>query len=338
MVELSARSILPNFPRRKAVLLGVQVVIVGVLCWWLFRSARLDALLRALKDCPVELTLGALLLFVLERIVRPYRLSVLFRGVVGVRAAIGTQSLSQIVNLVLPMRAGEMMLIVLLRSTTPVGASAAISVVIVDRVMDIVAILIVFAVALALIPGIPPIVNGGAITLAAVCIAFVVSVAVLLIARDRILLLTATWLQRVTSIDSTAWQARLKGVLDGFTILRDPARVALALIVTAAVWTLAIGGFALVLKGVWPVAPISNAALAVCFGAIGIALLSVPAGIGVLHAGYALAAMMFGAPQEAALAFAILAHFLGLLATLAMGLTGLPLMRRAAPQIMRYIR
>jgi uncharacterized protein (TIRG00374 family) len=338
VVESPPLSSLPAFSRRKAALLGVQIVIVGVLCWWLFRSVRLDALLRALKDCPLELTLGAFLLFILERVVRPCRLSILFRGVVGPRAAIGTQSVSQIVNLLLPMRAGEMMLIVLLRSTTPVGASAALSVVIVDRVMDIMAILIVFAVALALIPGIPPIVNGGAITLAAACVVFALGVAVLLVARDRILALTARWLQRFTSIDGAAWQARLKGVLDGFAILRDPVRIALALLVTAAVWTLAIGGFALVLKGVWPVAPIPNAALAVCFGAIGIALLSVPAGIGVLHAGYALAAMVFGAPQEAALAFAILAHFLGLLATLAMGLTGVPLMRRAAPQIMRYIR
>jgi glycosyltransferase 2 family protein len=334
----SPASIAPTFSRRKAVLFGVQVVIVAALCWWLFRSVKFDALLRALRDCPVELTFGAFLLFIAERIVRPCRLSLLFRGVVAPRAAIATQSVAQVVNLLLPMRAGEMVLIFLLRSTTPVGASAALSVVIVDRVMDIIAILIVFAVALALIPGIPPIVNGGAVTLAAACVVFVAGVAILLVARERVLTLTARWLQRFTSIDGAAWLTRLKGVLDGFSILRDPARVALALAVTAVVWTLAIGGFALVLKGVWPAAPIPNAALAVCFGAIGIALLSVPAGIGVLHAGYALAAMVFGAPQEQALAFAILAHFLGLIATLAMGLTGAPLMRRAGPQIMRYIR
>lgn len=322
---------------RKAVLFGVQIAIVGVLCWWLFRNVRLDAIIRALKDCPWELSFGAFLLFVAERLVRPCRLALLFRGAVALRVAIGAQSVSQVVNLLLPMRAGEMVLIFLLRSVSRAGASMALSVVVVDRVMDIIAILIIFAIALALIPGIPPIVNGGAITLAVACHVLAASVAILLAKRDRVLKLTATWLLRFAPARGAAWHARVTGILDGFAILRDPGRVAVAFVATAVVWALAMGGFALILKGVWPVAPISTAALAVCFGSIGMALLSVPAGIGILHAGYALAAMVFGAPQEVALAFAILTHFLGLLATLFMGLSGLSLVRRASSQMMRYI-
>lgn len=330
-------SLLSGFPRRKALLVGVQIFIVVALCWALFRNVRLDAIVRALKDCPWEYSVGALLVFVAERIVRPCRLALLFRGAVPLRIAIGAQSASQVVNQLLPMRAGEMALVLLLRSATPVGASAALSVVVIDRVMDIIAILIVFAMALALVPGIPSIVYGGAITLAAACLVLVAGVAVLLLNRDRVLALAATWLQRLSPARGAAWHARVTGVVDGFAILRNPGRIALAFAVTGAVWALAIGGFALILEGVWPVAPISTAALAVCFGAIGIALLSVPAGIGVLHAGYALAAMVFGAPQEVALAFAILTHFLGLIATLLMGLSGLSLMRSAGSRIMRYI-
>lgn len=330
-------SILRAFSWRKAVLLGVQVAIVGVLCWWLFRNVRLDAIIRALNDSPWELSFGAFLLFVAERVIRPCRLAVLFRGTVPVMTAIGTQSVSQVVNMLLPMRAGEMVLIFLLRSAAPVSASVALAVVVIDRVLDVIAILIVFTVALAVIPGIPSIVNGGAITLGTACVVVLAGIVMLLATRDRVLKLTARWLQRFAPIRGAAWYARVAGVLDGLAILRDPGRIVMALLLTAAVWALAIGGFALILKGVWPAAPISTAALAVCFGAIGIALLSVPAGIGVLHAGYALAALAFGAPQEVALAFAIVAHFLGLLATLLMSLSGMSFMRRAGSRIMRFV-
>src|SRR5208282_766808 len=91
-------SLVPAFSWRKAVLFGIQIAIVGALCWWLFRNVRLDAIIRALKDCPWQLSFGAFLLFVTERVVRPCRLAVLFRGTVSLRAAIATQSVSQLVN------------------------------------------------------------------------------------------------------------------------------------------------------------------------------------------------------------------------------------------------
>lgn len=328
---------LTTFSWRKAALLGIHIALVGALCWGLFRNVRPDAIIRALLDSPWELSFGAFLLFVGDRIARPCRLAVLFGGAVRLREAIGAQSVSQLVNLVLPMRAGEMVLVFLLRTTTPVSASAALSIVVIDRLIDVIAVLIIFAVALAVIPGIPPIVNGGAITLGIASILVVAGIAILLANRDRVLNLAAKWLQGFTPARAAAWHVRIEGIIGGFGILRDPKRIALAFVVTAVVWALSISGFALILKGIWPVAPFATAALAVCFGSIGMALLSVPAGIGILHASFALAAMVFGAPQEVALAFAILAHFLGLCATLLMGLSGVPLMRRAGSQIMRYI-
>src|SRR5208282_370566 len=108
VIEQSDLSCLvPAFSWRKAVLFGIQIAIVGALCWWLFRNERLDAIIRPLRDCPWQLSFGALVSFVAERVARPCRLAVLFRGTVPLRAAIATQSVSQVVNLLLPMRAGE---------------------------------------------------------------------------------------------------------------------------------------------------------------------------------------------------------------------------------------
>src|SRR4051812_31015471 len=97
----------PIFPKsafswRKALLFGIQIAIVGALCWGLFRNVRLDAIVRALKDCPWECSAGALLVFAAERIVRPCRLALLFGGAVPLRVAIGAQSVSQLVNQLLP--------------------------------------------------------------------------------------------------------------------------------------------------------------------------------------------------------------------------------------------
>src|SRR5258708_31053910 len=102
----SGLSYLLSGPRRKALLVGIQIFIVVALCWGLFRNVRIDVLIRVLRDCPWEFSFGALLIFGAERIVRPCRLALLFRGVVPLRVAIGAQSVSQVVNQLLPMRAG----------------------------------------------------------------------------------------------------------------------------------------------------------------------------------------------------------------------------------------
>ena len=62
--------------------------------------------------------------------------------------------------------------------------------------------------------------------------------------------------------------------------------------------------------------------------ALGNAIVSVPAGIGVVHAANMLAVVMFGGSQEVGLAFAVCAHALTTAVTAVMGVIYLPVARR----------
>jgi uncharacterized protein (TIRG00374 family) len=332
VIEAAVRPTMPlssPFSWRKALFLAVQVALVAALCWALFHNVQLENLLSALRNCPWEFSAGAFLLFLIERLVRPLRLFALLGGAATARDVLGAQSASQMVNLLLPMRAGEMLLVLLLRTVTRLGASYTLSIVVVDRLMDVIVVLLIFALTLALVPGVPSIASGGAMTLAGACAIAILAIAILLASRARVLRLAEQWLVRVAPARSVAWNTRLRRTIEGFAVLQNPRRVAVALAATAVTWMLAISGASLILLGVWPEAPLIAAPLAICFGAIGITLLSVPAGLGVLHASFALAAMIFGARQEVALAFALLTHFLGFCATLLIGITGVPIVRRA---------
>src|SRR6185369_794124 len=101
-----------------------------------------------------------------------------------------------------------------------------------------------------------------------------------------------------------------------------------ALLASFATWGLAAFASWLMLVAIWPKAPFAAVSLGICLAVIGNAIVSVPAGIGVVHAANMLAVVMFGASQEVGLAFAVCAHGLTTAVTAVMGLMYLPIARR----------
>jgi uncharacterized protein (TIRG00374 family) len=310
---------------------------VVALCYLVFYNVEITFVIGALRNSQWELFLLAFLVLVGERLVRPYRLAKLLGETAPVRQIVAAQCVSQVINLALPMRSGEIFLVFLLRATTRIPASYAFSVVVIDRLLDVVAILAIFAVAIAMSPGILPVANQGAILLGLLCVAAILGIVAVIAARERILAWTERGLQRFAPTRIEVWSRRADQVMHGFAILKDFRRVAIALAATAATWGLAVFAAWLVLRGIWPEAPIWAAALGICFGLIGTTLVSVPAGIGVLHAGLALGVLAFGTTQEVALAFAVVEHLLATGATLAMGIWGIPLVNRAGVSLRGYL-
>lgn len=85
----------------------VQIIVVVALCWAIFRTVDAARMLDVLRKADFTLSALAVVPLVLERLIRPVRLSVLFGGTVPLRDVIAAQSVSQLVNLVLPMRSGN---------------------------------------------------------------------------------------------------------------------------------------------------------------------------------------------------------------------------------------
>jgi uncharacterized protein (TIRG00374 family) len=310
---------------------GVVVVFLG---WLVLRNIDPDRLLDALKRANWLLLVLAIVPLVIERIVRPIRLSILLGVPMHSLDIVAAQSVSQLVNLVLPLRSGELSLVILLGAVTPVSRSAAFSIVVIDRLFDIVCVLLVFAAALALVPDLPAAADQAAALLAVFVGLAIATMLILIGFRTAVMRQLDRFLPRLERGRADRMRKRVELIIDGFVVLRDPGKVLGAVITTVATWGLAVLGTWLVLRAFWPEAPVGASALAICFGVIGVTLVSVPAGIGVVHAAYVAAIVIFGATQEMSVAFAITAHFLATAVTAAMGVASLPVAHRVGISIM----
>jgi uncharacterized protein (TIRG00374 family) len=312
-----------------------QIAIAVGLCWILFSTVDIQQLVVTLSRAHFGYLVAAVATMFVERIVRTYRLARLLGGQVALTQIIAVQSVSQLVNLILPMRSGEMLLVIMLRTMGQISGSFALSVVVVDRLMDMVCVLMVFALAILAMPGLPAYVDQAAVFLATLCALVVAVILILVLARSKAVLIADNLLARVMKpARATRWRQRFEQIIEGFAVLLDISRLVLAILTTLATWSCATLAIWLVLAAIWPGAPYAAAALALCLSVIGVTLVSVPAGIGVTHAAFTLAAVAFGASQEVGLAFAIIGHFLATTVTIIFGLLGLPVVRRAGMTIL----
>jgi uncharacterized protein (TIRG00374 family) len=318
------------FSWRRAALWAIQASIVVGLLWLVFRKIDISELGSAFRSANKWLLVLGIILLIVERIIRPYRLAVLLDKREQKLSIIGLQSASQLVNLVLPMRPGEFFLIFALQRIGYSSASFALSVVAIDRLFDVMCCLLIFVLSIAAVAKLPGYTDNAALLLTGATVIIMGVIIAIVVARPAVLAAAQKLLLRWASPgQAPSWRHRLEQLIDGFAILFLPHRVLPAIIITICAWGTAVLAAWLILSSVWAEATLYAASLAVCLGGIGITLVSVPAGIGVLHAAFALGALVCGASQEAAVVFAILEHFLSVVATAAIGLMGLPIVRKA---------
>jgi uncharacterized protein (TIRG00374 family) len=312
----------------------VQAAVVGLLCWLILRNVDSKRLLEALERADWPLLALAVVPLVAERIVRPLRLAILLDAPIRFLDVIAAQSVSQLVNLVLPLRSGELSLVVLLGALAPVSRSRAFSIVVIDRLLDVVCVLLVFAISVAVVPNLPRAADQAAALLAVFTVLAIVAMLLVVAFKPQVMQRLDPLLARMRPDRADRWRQRIGLVIDGFAVLHSARRFTAAVLATFATWALAVLATWLILRGLWPAAPIGAAALAICFGVIGVTLISLPAGIGVMHAAYVAAIVLFGASQEVGVAFAVIAHFMVVATTAAMGAAFLPTIRRAGITIL----
>jgi uncharacterized protein (TIRG00374 family) len=316
----------------------VQAGVALWLCWLLLRGIDLQGLTTIWRRVDLWLLTAAIPLLLLERIVRPVRLAVLLGiPVSSYLTIIAAQSTSQLVNLVLPMRSGEVVLVLMLRSLAPVAGSYAVSVVIIDRALDVLMTILMFLLVVAFVPTLPAPVAKGAFWFAAAALAVFICCLAMVAARTGMLRVVEWMFHRSAPGRAGRWRTRAEHVIDGMAVLLDFRRLTLAILSSIITWGFAILSSWLVLRAVWPDGTLAAATLSLCLAVMGMALISVPAGAGVLDASLAFGAMLFGTSQETALTFAVLLHFLVVSVTAIMGFAALGILRRAGVSFWRDI-
>jgi len=228
-------------------------------------------------------------------------------------------------NNVLPLRAGEVVRVyVVARRWSAAGAGVtgrafwtALATLIVERVLDSLAVVLMLAVLVLIVP-VPTFLQVAALAVLAIDVAGIAVLVALVAAPARcarlIERLSARW-PRVRQRALGIFETFVRG-LDG---IRAPAHALPILVWTAIVWVIPASAASMMLLAMNLGLPWIAGWAVLAFVGLGISIPSAPGYVGVFHAAAALAVGLFGVAQAAAVGYALVFHASQILPVIALG-------------------
>jgi uncharacterized protein (TIRG00374 family) len=223
------------------------------------------------------------------------------------RPMLNATILGQFFNNVLPARAGEAARVIALNQSTSVSRTEIVATVLVERLFDVLALLVMLFVLLPWLPHVAWI--HAAAALAVVLFAGTVAVVVVL-ARfgDRPFRLLLRPLTRLPFVSVERTEHMAASLVRGAASLRDPRLAVVALVLTAGSWfLLALSTWVLMIGFDLGLSPLAGALVSVAVG-LSLILPSSPAAVGVFETAALVGLKAYGVPKSDALSYALVLH------------------------------
>lgn len=305
-------------------LLGLAVSLLAV--YFIVSQVDLEQLGRALVTARYEYMLPSALLLIAGLVTRAARWRVLLNRALPLKRAFSITNVSYLVNGLLPLRMGEVARAVLAnRADPPVPLLKSASSIIVERMLDLLAVLVLLAFALATSPTLPDAYRTAAL----------VTVPILLFGFGILILLAQqrtrvhNWLQMIANpvpalqkLNLLKWADHF---LDGLLPLTQLPLLLRALFWTAFSWGLSTAAGYILMFAFYNRASWSATALYIAAAAFVIAVPAVPGNIGTYEWAIMLAASAAGyglATDPVNVSFAVIVHALNLVVYAVMGTIG----------------
>jgi uncharacterized protein (TIRG00374 family) len=296
-------------PKRSRLLLGVTVLVTLLFSYVALRHINLSLAWRALRSCELSWIALSLIPFALGNVARALRWRSLFAS--GRRPPVGATTNAMMVgylyNSIMPARVGEAARVVVLTQRSSAPPVEIVGTVVVERLYDVVGILVIFFVAE---PWLPHVSWFGAAALAALALAAVIIavVAALAIYGDRPVRAVLRPLGRLSLFSGERLEHTVAEVTHGLSGLRH-ARLALE----AFLWTIIAWLFTALCAYCVSLAfhlhlPLSGGLLVAVAIGLGMILPSPPAAVGVFEGAVVIALRAYGVPVSSALPYAVVLH------------------------------
>ncbi len=325
-------------------LLGVAVSLLAI--YFVLSQIDVPSLRAALTEARWAYLLPTVIFLMLGLLTRAARWRLLLSGGLPYRRAFSIMNVAYLVNGVLPLRIGEVARVYLAtRAQPPVPPLKTASTIIVERLLDLLAVVLLLLLALAGGP-LPEELRAAATVSALAAIAGFVLLVVLAGRRQLVQRVLAGVIGFIPSwsADSGALAPRLSRwldhFLDGLQPLATPRTLFLALGWTMLSWGFsAVAGYILMFT-FYEQASLSATFLYIAAAAFAIAVPAMPANIGPYEASIivALRAMGYGEPQTTAVAFAVLVHGINLAVHAGTGVLGFVQEGISLEQLSRGVR
>ena len=245
-------------------------------------------------------------------------------------------NIGYLLNNVLPLRLGEVGRVYLVTRRSTVGAMQGLSSVVVERLVDVLCLIALIFLLLPLVPGSVAFVATG-MTLSGVAMA---GIALIFVAAHMHTIVEAGFtrlLSRVRPQLAQALQQHLHDFLASVRVIQG-RRLWLCLMWSVVTWTVSVASMYVLMLAFDPQPKWFIGMLANCAIALGVALPSAPAGLGLWEAATVAALTMADVPAEMALAFAILSHLASFISLAVLGIAGLVIEGQSFGELARSVR
>lgn len=305
-----------------------RISILGALIsatalYFIYRQIDLPQLGAALRTARYIYVLPCLLLLVLGLVTRAIRWRLLLGGDLPLHRAFSIMNVAYLVNGFLPLRIGEVARIYLARRVEPpVPVFKSASTIITERLLDLLAVVVMALFALAAAP-LPDGSRQTALIMGAIAI---VGFGVLLVMAwqrpltERLVVLVVGRFPTLERFDVPRWS---KQFLDGLSPLTHPASLVGALGLTALSWGVSACAGYVLMYAFYPQASWATTLLYIASAAFAIAVPAVPGNLGTYEASIIGALVVMGyAFDSTAASFAVMVHAVNLFVHAATGVAG----------------
>ncbi|MEM1344509.1 MAG: lysylphosphatidylglycerol synthase transmembrane domain-containing protein [Pseudomonadota bacterium] len=301
--------------RRKALSLALGTAVSGVFLWMIFRALPLQDFLAAVARADLRWMLAGLAFFALGYACRIWRWRLMLAQY-NARLSWGRCSVPFMVSIaannVLPFRAGDVLRGVGFSAWLGVPTARVLATLLVERLLDLLSLIVALAVALTLFSGADTGVQSLLGLSASVFAAAGCAVAFVLL-FPRVFEPPILWLLRALPARaaglSQKLQTQVRHVFHTLSSLAEPLRMAVMMLWSFLAWTFEACVFFAVARALPDITAPVAAWVAMPVGTLSTMLPSTPGYIGTFHYFVLQAAQALGNPEIAAAAFAFLVHF-----------------------------
>lgn len=308
---------------RLQILLGILVGIVCLAAVFIF-YARPAEIIESLRHVRINYFLISMLSVVGFMFIRAIRLLFMLDNSIPYSKVFHIQNIGYMLSQLLPLRLGDVARVILIGNVPPVTMAQGFSTLVIERLMDLLFIVVLLPFTISGIANIPEWMRSFAQLSGFVAIA---GIGVLIIAanqRERALRIADSLMGRLLPfLNRESWLRRFDGLLVGLKSLTSIRDGAILILLTILIWVPVIIAYYFAILAVNLEPTWTMAAFVVCAAALSVAIPSTPGQAGPFHFAVITALQLFGQPAAESASFAFLYHIGSLLVMVILGMIGI---------------
>jgi uncharacterized protein (TIRG00374 family) len=302
--------------------LGVLIGLASLAAVFIFYADPAEILesLRHVRPGYLALGVAGIIGFL---IIRAIRWRFMLNNAVPYSQVFHIQNIGYMLTQLLPLRLGDVARAILIGNVPPVTVPWGISTMVVERLLDMLFIVVLLPFTLSGLASLPDWMRSFALASGFLAIAGIIVLIIAANQRSRALRLADLAFSRLLPfLNKDAWLRRIDDLLTGLKSLTNLRDGAVLIILSILVWVPILVAYYFTMRAVGITPSLAMTGFVVCAAAFSVAVPSTPGQIGPFHFAVITALQLYGQPAAESAAFAFLYHFLNIVVLVIFGVVG----------------